>query len=300
MTGATSINAAGQIVGYVYPATDNSFGFLRQTDGTIVVFLGDCFGPTASADVFTPQALGNSLFWFEGTIPSAINDRGQIAGGCAEAIGITWSFLRQPDGAITVFEPKHTPNPQSRALGINLSGQITGVFLDVEVGIYRGYLREPDGTIITFNASSLGTTPTAINSKGEITGYAGNDGFLRQPDGSIELFDAPNSTSTQPTAIDRKGQIVGSYLDASGANHGFLRRKNGSLVTLDVPNATNTNPTDINQRGTITGSYSDGTGVHGFVLYTLPTCKEQCKNSGWMNFGFKNQGQCIQFVNTGK
>lgn len=35
-----------------------------------------------------------------------------------------------------------------------------------------------------------------------------------------------------------------------------------------------------------------------------PTTKDQCKNGGWMNFNtprtFKNQGDCIQYVNTGK
>jgi hypothetical protein len=29
-----------------------------------------------------------------------------------------------------------------------------------------------------------------------------------------------------------------------------------------------------------------------------PTSKGQCKHGGWMNFGFKNQGQCIAFVNS--
>jgi hypothetical protein len=35
-----------------------------------------------------------------------------------------------------------------------------------------------------------------------------------------------------------------------------------------------------------------------------PTNKEQCENGGWMTFTmprtFKNQGDCIRFVNTGK
>jgi len=31
-----------------------------------------------------------------------------------------------------------------------------------------------------------------------------------------------------------------------------------------------------------------------------PTTKHECKKNGWKSFGFKNQGQCIQFVNTGK
>jgi hypothetical protein len=28
-----------------------------------------------------------------------------------------------------------------------------------------------------------------------------------------------------------------------------------------------------------------------------PTSKDDCKNGGWMAFGFKNQGQCIKAVN---
>jgi len=29
-----------------------------------------------------------------------------------------------------------------------------------------------------------------------------------------------------------------------------------------------------------------------------PETKDECKNGGWADFGFKNQGQCIRFVNT--
>jgi hypothetical protein len=31
-----------------------------------------------------------------------------------------------------------------------------------------------------------------------------------------------------------------------------------------------------------------------------PTIKDDCKNGGWADFGFINQGQCIRFVNTGQ
>jgi hypothetical protein len=31
--------------------------------------------------------------------------------------------------------------------------------------------------------------------------------------------------------------------------------------------------------------------------YTLPVTNNQCRNGGWQTFGFKNQGQCIRFVN---
>lgn len=46
--------------------------------------------------------------------------------------------------------------------------------------------------------------------------------------------------------------------------------------------------------------FCDGTGLKASITNLGPNDKDQCKNGGWKNFGFKNQGQCIQFVNTGK
>ena len=41
-------------------------------------------------------------------------------------------------------------------------------------------------------------------------------------------------------------------------------------------------------------------GIAVSPLPRVPTSKEQCKNGGWRNFPqFKNQGQCIAFVNRG-
>jgi hypothetical protein len=33
---------------------------------------------------------------------------------------------------------------------------------------------------------------------------------------------------------------------------------------------------------------------------TDPTTRDDCKDGGWERFGFRNQGQCIRFVNTGQ
>lgn len=62
------------------------------------------------------------------------------------------------------------------------------------------------------------------------------------------------------------------------------------------------------------GAAAPATAGNGFVIDNLtltsstlvgpPTSKEQCKNGGWMTFNyprtFQNQGDCIQFVNTGE
>jgi hypothetical protein len=31
-----------------------------------------------------------------------------------------------------------------------------------------------------------------------------------------------------------------------------------------------------------------------------PATKDECKNGGWVTFGFENQGQCVRFIETGK
>lgn len=47
--------------------------------------------------------------------------------------------------------------------------------------------------------------------------------------------------------------------------------------------------------------------TYDFEVYSAPSDKEQCKNGGWATFNpnrpagpFKNQGDCIQYFNTGK
>ena len=46
-----------------------------------------------------------------------------------------------------------------------------------------------------------------------------------------------------------------------------------------------------------------GAGPEGIAVSPaaqVPASKDQCKNGGWRNFPqFKNQGQCIAFVNHG-
>jgi WD40 repeat protein len=51
--------------------------------------------------------------------------------------------------------------------------------------------------------------------------------------------------------------------------------------------------------GAFINSFGTGQrGTSGLTFTPFPTSKDQCKNGGWKAFGFKNQGQCIQYVNT--
>jgi len=269
-TAATSINAVGQITGYVYPITYFRSGYIRQPDGTFVEFGGDCNGPTSSGEAMNEVLPIAGVFYDEGTTPTALNNKGQITGWCGPGASISFGFSRGTDGSITVFEPEQVPDPSTQPIAINSHGEITGDYLERQpVTVYRGFIREPDGTMTTFavpstSSTSQSTVVTAINSKGQITGYT-DRGFLRQSNGKIVIFNVPHSISTQPASINAGGDITGVYVDENNLYHGFIRHNDGTIETFKVPNAINTYPTGINNKREITGWYSDAGGTHGFV-----------------------------------
>jgi hypothetical protein len=43
-----------------------------------------------------------------------------------------------------------------------------------------------------------------------------------------------------------------------------------------------------------------GFSSHLFELTSGPVSKDDCKDGGWERFGFRNQGQCVRYVETGK
>jgi probable HAF family extracellular repeat protein len=78
-------------------------------------------------------------------------------------------------------------------------------------------------------------------------------------------IDFPGSTQTLAWAINKAGDIVGSYTIA-GVTHAF-KLADGQFTTIDYPGATSTDARGINNRGDISGIYQDANNVsHGFLL----------------------------------
>ena len=71
---------------------------------------------------------------------------------------------------------------------------------------------------------------------------------------TFTTIDVPDALSVSAFGINDRGQIVGSYLDASFRNHGFLWNE-GVFSTIDFPGAITTVATGINARGQIVGTY---------------------------------------------
>jgi hypothetical protein len=175
-----SINPAGAITGNYSDANFLNHSFLRAPDGTITTF-------------DAPNAGTGSLL--QGTFAASINPAGAITGHYVDVNFATHGFLRAPDGTITTIDPPGSAGI-SFPFSINPAGAITGFYCDAIT--CHGFLRAPDGSFITFDA------PGACSS-GSACGFLG----------------------TSPSAINPAGLITGTYSDANNVSHGFLRIPHG-------------------------------------------------------------------------
>lgn len=91
----------------------------------------------------------------------------------------------------------------------------------------------------------------------------------------VTVIKVAHSLSTNPAAINAKGEITGQYFDShSSQSRGFIREPDGTIATFSIPGAGcgGTQPRAINKQGVITGIWDDGNGgscghgvMRGFV-----------------------------------
>jgi hypothetical protein len=129
----------------------------------------------------------------------------------------------------------------------------------------------------------------------------------------------PDGTLYQTSAVFDEDGFVAGYLNTLDPHTGavlttsdpFTQRHVGGLEVRPTDGVIFASGGDegsiwtLSPTGTQTfvGPTSVG-GVGDLAFTPLPTSKDQCKNGGWRRFSFpysfKNQGDCIQLVNTGK
>jgi probable HAF family extracellular repeat protein len=258
---ATSINGAGQIVGYYLDASLIRHGFLLS-NGTY----------TTLDDPLAPN----------GTFPSGINGAGQVVGYYTDANFKSHGFLLS-GGTYTPLDDTSATNG-TFATGMNGAGQIVGYYFN-NTGTH-GFLYNPNvGNYTTLDdpLATQGTFATGINAAGLIVGYYGNatgtHGFLLVGTNYITLDD-PSAflffnnqflKATQAFGINDAGQIVGTY-QANGT-FGFLYNLNtGTYTTLDDPLAPFLSTANgINAAGQTVGQYTDSNHVtHGLLITPMP------------------------------
>ena len=276
-TEASGINALGTIVGDFSDNAGGVHGFLRDADGIIAVF----DAPDANPSPGYP-----CLYGLGGTCPTAVNDRGHIAGNVGDVNSAFHGFVRAPNGQFTEFDAPGAGTGAYQGtypMSINNPGAVTGYYVDAG-NVLHGFLRSPDGTIVSFDDGAIhGTAGWSINDEGIIAGWdidANNfsNGFIRYRDGRILVFHPPTTQGgTLGIGVDYisdDGVVSGSFFEA-GTNvvYGFVRSREGKYAEFKLPEA-GADAFDgvfvdaANSHGVTVGYVTDGNVEnHSFVRY---------------------------------
>jgi len=254
----------------------------RSWAALVLTLFGGVF--TGVAAIPTPAA--NSLSFTTIDVPHStatyafgINSAGQIVGFFRDA-GKGHGFLRAATGGFTTIDAPGAAT--TSATKINRAGQIVGTFMDAGRK-FHGFLRSPTGAVSTIDIpGAIGTFALGINDAGQIVGaftkpdsdFTTPDGgvqpflphgFVRGTAGAVTTFSVPGAANT--AAINGRGQIVGTLVDARGNFHGFLRAPTGIFTTIDVPvpGALGTHAFDISNSGQIVGFFGEIAKGQGFL-----------------------------------
>jgi probable HAF family extracellular repeat protein len=302
--GPTGINNSGQIasglvVGGVYsPAILDSksgeitllgslggvtsFGFSGVA--TSISNLGDAVGYS-----YTDVANRHAFLYFNGLMTdigslggysaaAGVGDGGTVVGFSSTASNGSAQAFVYNNGVMTDIDPF---GGESYARGVNNLGDVVGQFLIKDQTAHHAFLyREGIFHDIGFSESPE-TVAFAINDHGQVVGTT--------------------LVPYKDLCVDSR---TGGYVVCTKyTRHAFLYQA-GQRADLNrlIPAKSGWElgwAFDINSHGQIVGYGSVSSGFRAFLL-TPAISKEQCKNGAWKSFGFKNQGQCIQFVNAGK
>jgi hypothetical protein len=181
--------------------------------------------------------------------------------------------------------PPPPPPPQlDTATATGSSNGVAGsTFSNIQIDAHSGPSGENPGGSASFDATAefqrpggILTIPFRVSGPVTCLNVTGNEAVIKI-NAIVEIFGVESPAVWEINLVDNGG---------SGSD------------TFGSPRSGSNDPADCS-----------GGSVLGFPLFVgravvfdakpLPTTKDQCKGDGWKQFGFKNQGQCIAFVNHG-
>ena len=172
-------------------------------------------------------------------------------------------FVHFSNGNITYWRPLNAK--YSWFNDRNILGNTVGGYVDTLGILHAAYLHGSTTTLIVHpKATHHSTTVVGINNLntllGTYTDASGQHIFKRRSDGSfLAVPNFPGAVSTDPTAFNDNGVVVGTYMnpgDCCGISHGFIYR-NGSFAPLNYRKMVNSNTelTGISNNNVIVGDH---------------------------------------------
>lgn len=254
---ATSINAAGTIVGTLYDNAASTQTAVEISNGTATALRnpGGSFGPF---------------------FPRVVDDAGDVLGYASNTgLGLTDMFLLQAGNFNSAYqaalvEPSDASGVPPLPLGLatNLKVSFDTIY-SISGPIGTSYGRPPDYRSVP--SQNRYTQVNSINKSGMVAGTAFSlNGISAVYTGKGKTFTTitpPNAKSVIGGYINDANTVAGSYADNANTWHGFTYT-GGTVTTFDMPEANNrVTVTGINRSGRVVGVYTDSTGKqqHGFL-----------------------------------
>ncbi len=200
-------------------------------------------GNTAAQDNNEPDvAPANANYTFETIdVPgvdflavTASSDFEDYAGNTPSADGEKMVGFTLIDGVFTTYDFPGAQGTYFYALGNN--GVAAGHYQDSD-GLYHGVILGEDGELRQYDFP--GAVETQIfgyrDATGRLTGSMVDASGIRRGYSGDAIVEYPGAPETYADFVSGLGNIVGSYVDATGTYHAYLRGPGGSFATLDLP-----------------------------------------------------------------
>lgn len=215
-TYAKGINNLGQIAGIYYNGSQNR-GYIYD------------MGAAKYTPFDPPSHLASSERQLILSGVTGINDGGQVTGTLKSSSDQFSGFIYN-NGVFDVFKVGNQPTfPTS----INNGGRVAGVYGRlVRDGLSASGLFTYEGGALTVIkprvklAGRINSTEHRINDNGQMIGHTSHPstGALQSylySNGIFAILSIPDATSTNVSDINNRGEVAGTYTDASGV-HGFI------------------------------------------------------------------------------
>ena len=148
-------------------------------------------------------------------------------------------------------------------------------------------------------------SPTGADLGDFVTGFSGPEGIAFDAEGNLYVASFNSDIIQKYSAL---GADLGPFasLGLSASMFGIAFDASGNLYVANFAEHSihKFSPAGVEQLPVFILTGQDAQDApRDLVIVPLgaaPTVKEECKEDGWQSFDFKNQGDCIQLVNTGK
>jgi hypothetical protein len=164
--------------------------------------------------------------------------------------------------------------PVTQLFGVNDANKVVGFYVGAD-GNNHGFSYTLNTHVFVFTSISgvHSLAETAISNRGHIVGFDTDPNsntvksFIKYDNRHLTTFSVPGAMMTQAFGINDADEVVGAYVDGSGATHGFTWTARGGFKTADDPHGIGTTTVNgIDDHGCLVGFYTDSAGnTDGFL-----------------------------------